>query len=82
MRSLLTRAAAVVAVAFGVAFGAQGVAFADVHDDPIEVTNHGHAIEQNSVGNSGVLSGSNIFLPANLTAIVNDLNALVGIDKD
>lgn len=96
MRSLLARAVAVLAVVFGVAFAAQGVASADDNGHgPITIDQSGsHAVGQYGYGNSGLLSGLLLFAPFDIAAVVddvdvlsdneilNDINVLSNVDED
>jgi hypothetical protein len=71
MRALLARAAAVLAVAFGLAFAAQSVALADdgpITVDPDSVVNDAPAI------NNGFLNDINLSAPITALLDLDDLN--------
>lgn len=80
MRSLLTRAAAVLAVAFGAAFAAQGVALADSHDDPV-VVDADNSVSSYPVDNDGILNGNTINIPIIAILDLDDL-AILGVVDD
>ena len=75
MRSLLARAVAVLAVAFGATFAAQGVALADNHDDPV-VVDADNAVDANAEDNDGILNGNTINIPIIAILDLDDLNIL------
>lgn len=75
MRSLLTRAAAVLAVTFGATMAAQGVALADSHDDPV-IVDADNGVVATPVDNDGVLNGNTINVPILAVLDLDNLNVL------
>lgn len=82
MRSVLVRAAAVLAVSCGAVFAAQGVAVADDHDhDPISV-HLDNEVDNEPVDNDGILNGNVINVPIIAILDLDDIAILGVLDED
>jgi hypothetical protein len=85
MRSLLPRAAAVLALAFGAAFATQSVAFADDHTHTVSRSPYGHS-HYGWCYNGGLLGGLlgniTITVPVSDVLDLDDVAVLGVVDND